>query len=212
MKNYFLAGTALVALLGAPLAAQDNRMGLSINLAVPTGGFAGTSYAPDAFTVSSSRESYNTGVGAQFTVSFPVDKTFALRLNLGGQSFSGRASAPGYYDLNLQQQMFSLGGEAQFFLADGNAFRQSGTYLLAGVALDFERFDASYGDPNYDASNSVNKTRVGGVIGIGHTWRRGGGFRYLIEGAYHKTLTQTDTAAGDPPGSDFLRFSFGVIL
>lgn len=212
MKKVTLSGLALLVFLGAPLAAQDTRFGLTLNLGVPTGAFAGTDYPADAYVASPTHETYNAGLGATFTMSFPVDKATAFRLSLGGQSFTGRATAPGYESLNLQHQMFSLGGEAQFFPGEGSAYRQSGTYFLVGASVDFERFDASYWDPNYYPTDTLNKTRMGGIVGIGHTFRRGVGLRYLVEGAYHKTLTQHDTAAGDPPASDFFRFSFGIIL
>ena len=217
MKNMILPGTALVLLLGAPLQAQDNHYGLSINLAVPTGALAGTNYPGDASQGSpSSRDTYDVGGGAEFTMSFPVDKAFALRLSLGGQSFTGTSKVSGYA-FNLTEQLFSVGAQAQFFLAGGNAYRQSGTYLLAGAALDFERFDfdshdGSYWNSDDYSSDTLNKTRVGAVVGIGHSFRPAGGMRWFMEGAFHKTLTQTSTAAGDPPAADFVRFSFGVIL
>jgi hypothetical protein len=212
MKKWTIPALALVAGLCAPLRAQEARFGVALNLAIPTGALSGTTYPPDAYVTAPTRESYDAGIGAQFTVSFPRDRSLALRLNLGGQSFSGRSTAPGYARVNLQQQMVSLGADLQLFLADGNAFRQSGTYVLAGVAADFERFDSSYSDPNWYPDNTLNRTRLGGVLGIGHSFRPYGGLRYSLEAALHKTLSGTDTAAGDPPASDFVRIGFGFIF
>lgn len=212
MNMKFFQGTALMLILGAPLAAQEPRFGLSVNLAVPTGGFSSTTYPPDAYMDAPTKESYDTGLGIQFSLALPVDKAMAVRFSLAGESFSGKATAPGYVGLNLEQRMISLGAEGQFFLANGSAYRQSGAYLLAGVSADFERFESSYGDPYYDDGQSLNKTRLGGLLGVGCTFRRPGGLRYLVEAAYHKTLTNKDTSAGDPPASDFIRFSFGVVL
>lgn len=210
-----LIGISTLALLvgmGAPAGAQEARMGVAVNLAAPTGAFRSTDYPPYGTVVSTSNESYDLGVGVQLTFAFPLDRRTAFRLNLGGQGFSGRATAPGYDRMNLQQQMFSIGAELQIFPGDGNAFRQSGTYFLIGPAVDFERFDSSYGDPNYYPDYTVNKTRLGGVVGIGHTFRPHGGMRYSLEAAFHKTLNATDTAAGNPPASDYLKLGFGLVF
>ena len=212
MKKILLPGFTLALLVCGPLRAQDARFGAALNLTLPTGAFAGTTYPPDQFVASSTRESYDTGLGAQFTIAFPMDRKTALRLDLSGSANRGRATAAGYERLNLQQQMFSLGAEFQLFPGDGNAYRQSGTYFLAGVSADFERFDSSYGDPDYDPNNTYNRTRLGGVVGVGHTFRPNSGIRYSLEVAFHKTLSGSDTAAGDPPASDFVRVGFGFVF
>jgi aryl-alcohol dehydrogenase-like predicted oxidoreductase len=75
-----------------------------------------------------------------------VDPKVAIRMNLGGQSTNGSNTAPGFDRINLQHQLFSLGGEVQVFPGTGSAYRHQGTYLLGGVSADFERFDRSFND------------------------------------------------------------------
>ena len=212
MKVGTLSGALLILFLGVPLAAQEARVGFSANVALPTGGFSSTSYPADGNGNPASNNSFNGGLGGQFLVYLPLARQVALRLSAGGETFTGSSTSPGYASLNLQDQMFSLGAEAQLFLGEGGAQRQTGTYLLVGAALDYERFDASYGYPGYDVSQTINTSRVAGLLGIGHTFRSRGGMRYLVEASYHKTLTQCDTAAGNQPPSDFLKISFGVVL
>ena len=120
MKKWMLAASAL-ALVAAPLAAQEAHYGVGLVVGVPTGALSNTSY-PDG-----SNESYNSGLGVQFTVSWPVDQSLALRVNFGGISFDGTGSQPQFSDWNVQDSIFSIGGEAQLFLADGNARRHLGT-------------------------------------------------------------------------------------
>jgi hypothetical protein len=212
MKNQVLLGTALLLMLGAPLAAQEVRYGLAFNLAAPTGAFNNTTYSANAANPAPTQFSYNSGAGFDFLVMVPVNRMFAMRYSAGYEAFTGSATSSGYYALNLSDEMFTVGATAQLFLGDGNANRQSGTYLLGGVCLDLERFANSYGDPTYDPSNSTNQTRFGAQVGIGHTFRSRWGGRYLMEASYHKTLTSDNTNAGDPPPADYLKFNFGWIF
>ena len=212
MKKRLLAGTTFLLAFGSVLAAQDVRYGFAFNVAAPTGALNNTTYPPNALNTSPTREAYNSGVGVDFLVCVPMNPDVALRFNAGFETFSGTATSAGYYGLNLQDQMFSLGAAAQIFLRGGNANRQSGTYLLAGGSLDLERFDSSYGDPNYDPDTTLNKTRLAAVVGLGHTFRSRWGVRYLVEGSFHKTLTGENTAAGDPPAADFVKLTFGFLF
>ena len=211
MKMRILSGTALLLMLGAPLAAQEIRYGVNFSLDAPTDAFNNTTYGANSLSNSPTTVSYNSGAGVEFLVYQELSRAVALRYSVGYTTFTGSANSGGYYSLNIQDQMFSLGLAGQFFLGGGDAGRQSGTYLLAGAQVDFENFDTSFGDPNYDPSSSINKTRVGAILGVGHTFRSRWGLRYVLEGAYHKTLTNDNVNAGDQPAADFLKFSFGFI-
>jgi hypothetical protein len=208
MKNLILAATTLVLAAGAPLAAQNAHLGVAVNLGVPTGAFSSTTYS-DA-----SQESYDPGLGFQFTASFPVDRSLAFRLNLGGNTFRGKYDQPGNYRQDVQDAMFSVGGEAQIFLADGNAMRHLGSYFIGGMALDLEKFSASDSgyDPSFFPNTVVNKSRLAVVAGFGHSFPYAGRWRWTLEAVYHKTLTSYDTNAGDPPPADFVRISAGFVF
>jgi len=206
---------ALTLLAGAPLAAQGPSFGLAVDLALPTGSFASTS-VPESYASAAGREEYQAGMGCQLTMRVPVAERFALGLSLGGQYFIGRLVTPsrGGKSFKLNQQMLSIGAETQYYVGQGSARRQLGVYLLAGAALEIERFDSVYNDASYNTDAYVNRTRVGGILGIGRAYRSSGGLLYQVEVAFHKTFTQTDTAypAGDPPAADFLKVSFGFTL
>ena len=73
---------------GAALKAQSPHMGFSLNVTVPTGGFASTTYN----LVPPQKETYDVGLGGSFTVSFPTDRNLAVRLNLSGSSENGAVS------------------------------------------------------------------------------------------------------------------------
>jgi len=209
MRNWILTATTLALAAGMPLAAQGASLGLAAVLGAPTGVFNSTTYGDG------STETYDPALGLQFTASFPMDRALALRLNLTGMNFSGHrndANPPGYR-YRAQDSMFSLGGEAQVFLGDGNAMRHTGSYLIGGLSLDLERFDISVNDPNnFDAliADTVTKSRLGLEAGFGHSFRYYGRMRWTLEAVYHKTLT--GTAEGDPPASDFVKISYGVVF
>ncbi|BDU74552.1 outer membrane beta-barrel protein [Mesoterricola silvestris] len=206
MKTWILAATTLALTVGAPLAAQEPHFGLGVTVGVPTGALNSTTYAGGA------TESYDSTLGLQFTASFPVDRSLAWRLNLSGQTFSGHVDEPGQFRVNTQDAMFSIGADAQIFVGGGNAQRHIGTYLIGGLALDLERFSSSYDDPSYYPDTVTNKSRMGLNVGIGHSMRYIGRWRWNFEATYHKTLSSHDTGAGDPPAADFIRLGAGVVF
>lgn len=211
MNHRILSGTALLLMLGAPLAAQEVRYGVAVNLAAPVGGF-NSSTIPSSVSGVAVQETYNSGAGADFLVCLPLNPLWAIRFNAGVETFTGNASPVGGYSWNLQDQVFTIGAVAQYFF-DGNAIRQNGTYLMFGAAMDFENFESSNGDPNYDPyTSTVNVTRPAALVGIGHTFRSRWGGRYMLEAAYHKTLASDNLAAGNQPPSDYVRFTFGFIF
>ena len=218
MKMPALPSIALVLALGAPLAAQAPHFGFGLTLSVPTGAFNSTDYPPSATVPSPSNEGYNTTLGGQFTVSFPVDPKLALRLDIYGQSSDGKDTAPGYAAYNLRHELLSFGGEAQFFPGDGSAYRHVGSYVLGGLSMDLERFSSSYGDP-YWYGYSTDKTRLGGLIGWGYSFPPYRRWRSNVEIAFHKTLSYhndtsiqpTPSAPATPP-ADFLRVGYGLVF
>ena len=141
----------LLLATGPVLLAQSPHMGFSLNLLVPSGAFASQSY-PAYYSLSSGRtipaqkESYDIGLGGSFTVSFPVDRNLAVRLNLSGSQQNGTNRAPGESTINLRHSQFNLGGDLQIF-PGGTAFRHRGLYFMAGLSADFEQFDRSFGGP-----------------------------------------------------------------
>lgn len=210
MRLWTLPALLLALTFGASLQAQHSpQVGFAVNLSFPTGGFSSTTYPPDAYVSTPQTESYDVGIGAQFTLSFPVDPHVAVRLNVADQSTSGRNTAPGYDSINLRHNLFSIGGDAQFFTAPDGALYHQGFYVLGGLSADFERFDRSFGDPNWDYTATSRKSRLGGVVGIGHSFG-GPGPRFTIEGAFHKTLNACNVNAGDPPATDFAKLSLGM--
>ena len=217
MVNARSATFILVLAVGVPLAAQEPHFGLGLSLSVPTGSFNSANYQPAGQGGVPSNESYDTTLGGQFTVSFPLDPKLALRLDIYGQTTSGQDTAPGYASYNLQHQLFSLGGEAQYFLGRGDAYRHRGAYLVAGLSMDLENFSSSYGDPNW-SGYSVNKTRLGGLAGWGYSFRPFGRWRTNAEVAFHKTLSgygnSVQPASGTPgiPAADFFRLTYGVVF
>ena len=177
-----------LALAAGPLAAQEPMYGLGMVVAGPVGALNSTTYASGA------AESYNSGLGAQFTVSWPLDRSLAVRLNLGGTTYNGTATQ-GASNWNLYDATVSFGAEAEYFLGAGNANRHLGTYLIAGLALDFERFSTSSWDP-YTVSSAIDKNRLGANAGLGHTFRSYRRWCWTLEAVYHQTLTDTATNAG----------------
>ncbi len=217
MRYWSLPALLLIACFGLFAQAQpaSPHIGLFANLSIPTGGFNRTTYGASSVVSTPQTETYDMGIGGQFTVSFPLDPRLAIRLNISDQTTSGRNTAPGYDTINLKHNILCLGGDVQFFPAPGNALDHQGLYFLGGFSADFERFDRSFGDPEWDYTNTSRKSRLGSEIGVGHTFGRSvGGFnpRFSIEGAFHKTLTGCDVDAGDPPATDFARVSIGVVF
>ena len=212
MRRMVLAALTLV-LAAAPLAAQDPHFGLGLVLGFPTGALNSTTYA-DGRT-----EGYNTGVGVQFTASWPVSRSLALRVNVGGITFNGTGSTPSNPNWNLEEDLVSFAGEAEYFLPGSSVSRHLGTYLIGGLGLDVEHFSAgsaysyAYGyDYVYGPTVTADRTRLAATAGIGHTFRSYGRYRWSLEAVYHKTLTDTgDTSATGVgyPSADFLKCSVG---
>lgn len=208
----------LTLVSGAVLRAQSPHYGFSLNLSVPTGAFSTTSYPPYTYLDSqnnpqagpASKDSYDLGLGGNFTASFPMDRTLAVRLNIGGTTENGTHRELGN-DYNLQHSLFNVGGDLQIF-PQGTAFRHRGFYFIAGLSADFERFERSYGDPGYDYTNTTNKSRLGGSLGFGHSFGYDAGMRFTLEATFHKTLTANSVSAGDPPSTDFVKLGFGFVF
>jgi len=206
----------LILASGSALKAQTPHMGFSLNLLFPTGDFASTTY-PAYYSPSAGRiippqkETYDVGLGGSFTVSFPMDRNLAIRLNLSGTAENGTNRAPGEATINLRHSQFNLGGDLQIF-PQGTAYRHRGLYFVAGLSADFEQFDRSFGDPLYDYTDTTRKSRLGGSAGIGHSFGYDSGMRFTLEATFHKTLTGHDVSAGDPPSSDFLKLGFGFVF
>lgn len=214
----------LILASGSALRAQSPHMGFSLNLTAPSGGFASTTYPAYSYldfqnnlqVVPPQKETYDLGVGGSFTVSFPTNRNLAVRLNLSGSSENGTNRAAGEATINLRHSIFSLGGDLQIF-PQGTAFRHRGLYFVAGLAADFEQFDRSFGDISsgyYYNSNvdTTRKSRMGGNVGIGHSFGRDAGMRFTMEATFHTTLTAHDVSAGEPPSTDFVKMAFGFVF
>lgn len=201
---------------GGALRAQSPHIGFSLNLLFPTGEFSSKTYpayySPSAgYTIPPQKETYDVGLGGSFTVSFPVDRSLAIRLNLSGSAENGTNRAPGETTINLRHSQFNLGGDLQIF-PDGTAYRHRGLYFVVGASADFEQFDRSFGDPLYDYTDTTRKSRMGGSIGLGHSFGYDAGARFTLEATFHKTLTSHDVDAGDPPATDFVKVGFGFVF
>ena len=216
----FLLTLPLILASGSALKAQTPHIGFGLNLLIPTGDFASKKYADIDTTGNAfiAKETYDVGLGGTFTVSFPVDRNLAIRLNLGGSAESGTSRATGYDTINLRHSMFNIGGDLQIF-PQGTAFRHRGVYFVAGLSADFEQFDRSFGDISssgyyYDNADvdTTRKSRLGATAGIGHSFGYDAGLRFTLEATFHKTLTGNDVSAGDPPSTDFLKLGFGWVF
>jgi len=198
--------------------AQDPHFGVALDLVIPTGGFSSTTYPPTQNLPVPETKDYDLGLGAKFFISFPVDPKLAFRLEFMGQSETGQSRAEGYESLDLRHDLFGIGAEVEVFLGTGSAYRHKGTYLLGGITADFEKFSWNSGNSYYDTYgyydnwDSQRKSRMGVLAGLGHSFGYGGGSRFTMEAVYHKTLTNHDINAGDPPSTDFLRLGFGWVF
>jgi hypothetical protein len=212
----------MMAVLVAPaLRAQDPHFGLGLNLSIPVGDLNSRDCPADDITTVPHRQGYDPGMGLQFTISFPVDPHVAFRLELVGQSESGTDTAPGYETYDLDHTLFGIAGEVQIFPGSGSAYRHKGTYLLGGVSADFERFEIRYRDAYYDdyyddyrggLVDSQRKSRMGVLMGMGHSFTYNSWGRFTMELAYHKTVTGHDVSIGEPVAADFLRLGFGWVF
>jgi hypothetical protein len=212
MRSHTLASLVAIG-LASSLGAQDPHFGFAFNLAFPTGEFREKTYPPTSTVTTSQKEGFDIGAGLQFTMSFPIEKAVAFRMNFGGQSTSGTNTAAGYSTLNLRHNLFSLGGEVQFFM-NGSAVRHRGSYLFFGPSADFESWDYTH-DHNHDNWNDdttyQRKSRMGATLGFGNSFGSSRG-RFVTELAFHKTLSANDVAKGEPPSADFVKLSFGWVF
>lgn len=215
MRILKLSALALALGTTSALMAQDPHLGFGINLGFPTGDFRSKTHPPTADVLAEQTEGRDVGIGGQMTLSFPVDPTFAIRLNFNGMTTDGTNTASGYKDWKLKHELFGIGGEMQFFL-NGGALRHRGTFLLLGASADFERFDTSensswdwWGD---NSTDTTRKSRLAGTAGIGHSFGYGRGSRFNLEVVFHKTLTGNDSARREPPSADFVKMSFGWVF
>ncbi len=212
MRTRVLACLAAIG-LAAPLCAQEPHFGFAFNLGFPTGDFREKSYPPPQAGANGYTDGFDAGFGGQFTISFPVERNFAIRMNLTGQSTSGSSTGTGYDKQDLQHNLFSLAGEFQLFL-NGSAMRHRGTYFYFGPSADFERWDYAY-DRHYDYWNDYTtyqrKSRMGANFGIGNSFGTYAG-RFTMEFGFHKTISGNDTAKGEPVSTDFVKLSFGWVF
>ena len=206
----------------ATLGAQSPHIGLSLNLIFPTGDFASRSLPPYYSTnagriIPTQKETYDVGLGGSFTVSFPMDPTLAIRLNLSGSTENGTNRAYNEPTINLRHSQFNVGGDLQIF-PQGTAFRHRGLYFVAGLSADFEKFESSFGDLNSNyyynnyAVDTMRKSRLGANGGIGHSFGYDAGMRFTLEATFHKTLTGKDVNAGDPPSTDYVKLGLGFVF
>jgi hypothetical protein len=212
MRTHALACLAAFG-LASSLGAQEPHFGFAFNLAFPTGDFREKTYPPPSATASSYKDGFDAGFGGQFTMSFPIERNFAIRMNFGGQSTSGSSSGVGYSRQKLQHNLFSLGGEFQLFV-NGSALRHRGTYFFFGPSADFERWDYSDDDRHDywdDYTTYDRKSRMGATFGIGNSFGTHAG-RFTMEFGYHKTISGNDSAKGDPPSADFVKLTFGWVF
>jgi hypothetical protein len=218
-RSSLLLALPLIMGSGSMLKAQSPHMGFSFNLLFPTGEFASRSYPPYydpslGYVIPTQKETYDLGLGGSFTLSFPMDRNLAFRLDISAASTNGTNRAAGERTINLRHSQFNLGGEMQIF-PQGTAFRHRGFYFLAGLSADFEQFDRSFGDPQYDynySTDTTRKSRLGAMGGIGHSFGYDAGMRFTLEATFHKTLTGNDVNAGDPPSTDFVKLGFGFVF
>jgi len=197
------------------LQAQTYNFGLAFNLGVPFGDFREKTYAATPDVSSQQIEGYDIGYGGQLTMSIPVQKSLAFRVGLGGLSTRGTNTASGFDTIYLRHNMFSLSAEAQVFFK--NAYNHSGTYLAFGISSNFERFERSFDDDwdywdYYSERDVTRKSRMGGTVGIGHTFYSGYGLNFTTELSYHLTLTSKDINRAEPHATDFLKISFGLVF
>lgn len=214
-RKALLTSLSLLLSSGAALHAQSPRMGFTLNLLFPTGDFNNKNYPPyiDAYgnAIPAQKEGYDLGLGGTFFLSFPVDRTLALRMSFSGAGNNGTNTAPGQATINLHHSEFNLGGELEIY-PDGGAYRHRGFYFLGGISADFEQFDRSFGDPLYDYTDTTRKSRMGGTLGFGHTFGYDAGMRFTLECIFHKTLTGNNVDAGDPPNTDYARVGLGFVF
>ena len=81
MKTKTLLAMALIVGAGSGLVAQEPHVGFGISIGFPTGDFRSKTFPPTTDVKSPQNNGYDLGLGGQVTLSFPMDPSFALRLN-----------------------------------------------------------------------------------------------------------------------------------
>jgi hypothetical protein len=221
MRRFHLLSLMALALASSTaLRAQEPHIGFTIDLVNPVGDFSSKTY-PSYYDsnnnlVPNPKETYDVGLGVGFTVSFPVERSLAIRMNLNANSNEGKNTAAGYSTIDIRHTMFSVGGDIQIFPGQG-AYRHRGFYFIGGLSADFESFQQR--DPNYYYSyyydnyyTTDRKSRMGGSIGFGNSFGGDAGARFTLEVTYHTSLNDHDTSAGDPPATSFVRAGFGWVF
>ncbi len=206
---------ALTLASATALRAQEPHIGFSIDLVNPVGDFSSKTYPATANVLAPQTEAYDVGLGVGFTVSFPLERAVAIRMNINANSNDGKNTAPGYNTIDIRHTMFSVGGDIQIFPGQG-AYRHRGFYFLGGVSADFESFQQR--DPNlyynyYDEYYTTDrKSRMGAQVGFGHSFGGDAGARFTLEVTYHTSISAHDVAAGDPPATSYAKVGFGWVF
>jgi hypothetical protein len=215
-KMRYIPCIALALASFATAQAQSPNAAISLGITIPTGEFREKIYAPWGEVTTNQIEGYDVGVVGAFSLSFPMSRTVALRTGIGFISSRGTSTALGYETLFLRHSNVMLSAELQLFTK--NAYQHAGTYTFAGFSTNFERFERAY-DDNWDSSywygsevDVTRKNRLGGTIGIGHTFFSNTGFNFVTEWSYNTTLTGKDPYRSDPPAADFVKISFGMVF
>jgi hypothetical protein len=210
MRRVLSLALALTAI--GSLQAQSPRFGIYFNLGVPSGEFREKIYAPTTDVTEPQIEGYDVGLGGQFTMSFPLQKNLAFRVGLGGMSTEGTNTASGYETIYLRHTMLSITGEIQLFFND--AYRHRGTYFLAGISADYERFERSTDDywDSWSDPWATRKNRLGGIVGIGHSFYGASDIKFTTELSYRSTLTGDDPLRQEPHATNLIKVSFGFVF
>jgi hypothetical protein len=209
-KMRYIPCIALALASFASAQAQSPNAALTIGFTIPTGEFREKIYLPTPDEDFFKKEGYDVGFGCGFSLSFPMNLNMALRTGIGFVSSGGTNTAPGYETIFLRHNNVMLTGELQFFTK--NAYRHAGTYFVAGISGNFERFERSF-DKNWDSwsEKDVDRTsRLGGIVGIGHTFYSNGGLNFVTELSFHTTLTGKDFYREEPPAANYIKISFGM--
>lgn len=205
-----LALAPALAFAAGALGAQSPNYGLAISMGIPMGEFRETTYPPTTSVPVVQVEGYDIGIGGQFTMSMPLQKNLAFRFGISGMETEGTNTAAGYDTITLKHTLFSISGEIQVFFDD--AYWHRGPYVVGGVSGDFERFERSFDYYYWGVSDVTRKNRLGGMVGIGHTFGGGGGLKFMLEASLHSTLTGKNPELDEPPASDFLKIVFGFVF
>jgi hypothetical protein len=209
---------ALTIFAIATLQAQSPNYSLSIFLNVPTGNYAMTQYEE---MVDGSKliatETYDTGPGSAFGISFPMQHNLAMRVGLWATTTDGTSTIPREDKIYLKHSILGISGDFQFFVGDGNAYGHTRAYLTAGISYNFETFERSFYDLRndpvpLDEDYISDKTdRLALTFGMGYTFGQDG-IRLTTEMSYHVTISSKNFALGNQIPTNFFRIGFGFIF